>query len=101
MIELLANGLIVWYGDIMRENGPVLNYLGMVFDLTIAGTANVTMGKFVEDLLEERSDTRGTVITPATNGLTCTDSDAGLVNETNFHRCVAKMLYLARRVRPD
>ena len=41
MIESLAAGLIKRYGDITRKNGPVVNYLGMVFDLTVTGVARV------------------------------------------------------------
>ena len=31
-----ATGLIERYGDITRKDGPIMNYLGMVFDLSIA-----------------------------------------------------------------
>lgn len=68
MIESLAAGLIKRYGDITRKNGPVVNYLGMVFDLTIAGVARVSMTGYLEDMLKE-SGTVGGARTPATDGL--------------------------------
>ena len=43
MIEAVATGLIKRYGDITRKDGPVVNYLGMVFDLSFTGVARVSM----------------------------------------------------------
>ena len=103
MIEELASGLIVRYGDITRKNGPVMNYLGMVFDLTTPGTAKVTMTGYVKDMLKERG-TVGSARTPATEGLFDVRPNADMASEVQrvvFHRCVAKMLYLAKRARPD
>ena len=37
MIDGLCIGLKDRYGEITRNDGPVLNYLGMVFDLSIKG----------------------------------------------------------------
>lgn len=50
MIESLSAGLIQKYGEITRKNGPVVNYLGMVFDLTIPGIARVSMSGYAEDM---------------------------------------------------
>ena len=58
MIESLTEGLIEKYGDITRKNGPVVNYLGMVFDLTERGVAKVTMTGYVDDLLKEVGTSR-------------------------------------------
>lgn len=103
MIEAFVTGLIKRYGDITRKNGPVVNYLGMIFDLSTAGTAKVSMCGYVEDMLKE-SGTVGGARTPATEGLFDVRECAGMATEeqrVRFHRLVAKLLYLAKRARPD
>ena len=96
-------GLIERYGDITRKNGPVVNYLGMVFDLTVHGVAKVTMTGYVDDMLKEVATSEG-ARTLATEGLFDVRPDALTVSDglrVMFHRHVAKMLYLAKRARPD
>ena len=103
MIEDLAAGLVKRYGEITRKNGPVVNYLGMVFDLTTLGEARVTMTGFVDEMLKE-CGIIGKARTPATEGLFDVRLDVETVTEqqrVTFHRCVAKLLYLAERARPD
>ena len=103
MIEWLVASLIRRYGDITRKDGPIVNYLGMVFDLTVAGVARVSMSGYVEDMLRE-SKTVGHAKTPATEGLFDVRDGAVMASEdqrVRFHRLVAKMLYLAKRARPD
>jgi hypothetical protein len=103
MIESLAAGLVERYGDITRKNGPIVNYLGMVFDLSVRGVAKVTMTGYVDDMLKEVGTSKG-ARTPATEGLFEVRLDALTVSDglrIMFHRHVAKMLYLAKRARPD
>jgi hypothetical protein len=103
MIESLSNGLIARYADITRKNGPIVNYLGMVFDISTTGVARVSMRGYVEDMLKE-SGTVGGARTPATEGLFDVREDAAMASEgerIRFHRHVAKLLYLAKRARPD
>ena len=52
MIESLAGGLRLRYGEITKSDGTTLNYLGMVLDLTHPGEARVTMKGFVDDMLK-------------------------------------------------
>ena len=103
MIESLAAGLTKKYGDITRKDGPVVNYLGMVFDMTKAGMARVSMSGYVGDMLKE-SGTVGGARTPATEGLFDVRECAAMATDeqrVRFHRHVAKLLYLAKRTRPD
>ena len=75
----------------------------MVSDLTTAGVARVSMTGYVEDMLKE-SGTKGGARTPAIEGLFNVREDAKMATEerrVKFHRQVAKMLYLAKRARPD
>ena len=43
MIESLCAGLKSKYGDVTRTDGPIVNYLGMIFDLSHSGEARVSM----------------------------------------------------------
>ena len=75
----------------------------MVFDLTNGSEAKVTMKGYVEDM-PMCSDTTGGARTPGTenhfsvraDGIMATDAEQG-----HFHTMVAKLLYLAKRARPD
>jgi hypothetical protein len=55
--------------DPVQKRGRVHNYLGMVFDFTVIGTAKVTMPLFTGDFLEGVKDIEGVSPTPATNDL--------------------------------
>lgn len=103
MIESLSEGLRKRYGEISKTSGTVLNYLGMVFDLSHPGEARVTMRGYVEELLLSTGVTGG-ARTPATDGLFEQRADAQPVSDAEqkrFHRAVARLLYLAKRARPD
>jgi hypothetical protein len=43
MIESLAEGLRLRYGEITKSNGSILNYLGMVLDFSHPGKTRVSM----------------------------------------------------------
>jgi hypothetical protein len=97
MIESLAEGLKMRYGKISRTNGCILNYLGMVFDLSESGKARVTMKGYVEELLASTWVTGG-ARTPATEGLFEQRENAQPVSEAEekrFHRAVARLLSFA------
>ena len=103
MIEDLCKGLKERYGRISKCDGPVLNYLGMVFNLSLKGEAKVTMQGYVEELLV-CSNTPGGAKTPGTENLFCvrdTAEKATEAEQAHFHTMVAKLLYLAKRARPD
>ena len=103
MIHELCDGLKARYGEITKCSGPVLNYIGMVFDLTTKGEAKVTMKGYVEDTLM-CSNTPGGARTPGTENLfnvRAESTRATEVEQGQFHTMVAKLLYLAKRARPD
>jgi hypothetical protein len=93
MIEGLAEGLRVRYGEISKINGTILNYLGMVLDFSTPGETRVTMKGFfsggprhpTEGLFELRADAP-----------ICTE-----LRRREFHSLVTKMLYLAKKSRPE
>jgi Reverse transcriptase (RNA-dependent DNA polymerase) len=80
MIEGLAEGLRVRYGEISKTNGTILNYLGMVLDFSAPGETRVTMKGFVEDMLHTSGVTGGAK-TPATEGLFELRADAPICTE--------------------
>lgn len=103
MIDQLTEGLKNRYGEISSTRGLVLNYLGMTFDLSQPGEARVSMKGYVDELLESSGMTGG-ARTPATDGLFEAREGAEIAAESErvmFHSTVAKILYLAKKSRPD
>jgi hypothetical protein len=103
MIESLTEGLRLRFGEITKSNGTTLNYLGMVIDFSHPGETRVTMKGFVDNMLKSSGVTGG-AMTPATERLFESRATATLCTEQrrkNFHSIVAKMLYLAKRTRPE
>jgi hypothetical protein len=75
----------------------------MTIDITVEGEARITMPGFVDDMLAS-SGIVGAAKTPATEHLfEVRENSARATKEEakDFHRQVAKMLYLAKRVRPE
>jgi hypothetical protein len=101
-IDKLHEQLVHKYKEVAIKRGPVLDYVGMTFDFSIAGEVSVTMENCVNDILAgcgvdiERA-------TPAASSL-FEVRDAPKLNADDaafFHTHVAKMLYLAKRVRSE
>ena len=91
------------YHEVKQTTGNVHSFLGM--ELTFGknpGTTQVSMTKFINDLLRDSGVTK-TSPTPATDGLFEVKNSILLitVNKEWFHSYVMKLLYLAKRVRPD
>jgi hypothetical protein len=103
VIQGLAEGLRVRFGERTETNGTTLNYLGIVLDFSTPGETRVSMKGFVEDMLQTGGVTGGAK-TPATEGLFELRADAPMCTEPRrreFHSVVAKMLYLAKKSRPE
>lgn len=103
MINELCSGLKSKYGEITRNDGPVLNYLGMVFDLSQPGEVRMSMKGHINDTLQY-AGIPGKARSPATDGLFETRADAELVPETIrawFYSVVAKLSYLTKRAQPE
>ena len=91
------------FQEITVKEGPVLSYLGMTWDFTTAGEVKVTMEGYTADLLKD-SGVKGVSATPATDNLfNVRDTSEPLDPESReeFHSLVAKILYMAKRTRPD
>ena len=86
--------------------GKVHEYLGMTIDYTSDGCVSFIMKDYVTELLKERPNDMdaGAATTPAASHLfqineNCTKLDPEKADL--FHHLVAKLLYLAKRSRPD
>ena len=86
--------------------GGVHEYLGMTMDFSMTGKVILSMPEYITTLLKEiPSDLlKGTSTTPAAGHLFTTNPDAEKLSEvkaSEYHHLVAKILYLAKRTRPD
>lgn len=101
-ITEVIEGLRQRYQEVKTSWGPGLNYVGMTLDFATPGEVAVTMANCTADLLN------GLVLrgkpTPAATELFEIRSDALKTMESvrkEFHTRVAKLLYLAKRTRPE
>jgi hypothetical protein len=102
-LQWLYEELKVAYGTITLHEGKIHSYLGQTFDFSEHGKVKITMEKYVADMLNVY-DVRGTAATPATNDLFVIYDDGVPLSaeiKEKFHSRVAKLLFLAKRVRPD
>ena len=103
MIDQLTGGLKRRYGEISKSDGTILNYLGMVFDLSHPAEARVTMKGYV-DVVLDLSKVAGGAKTPATDGLFEVREGGELVSEEEmrvFRSEVMRLMYLAKKTHPD
>jgi hypothetical protein len=101
-ITLLGKYLTEVYKETKTHSGKVLDYIGMTFDFRVLGEVRVTMANCVGEILDGCGVTT-TRATPATENLfDIRDTEKATDSEKKwFHTHVAKMLYLAKRVRPE
>ena len=105
VIEDVTKFLEMKFRTITKKEGDEVSYLGMVFSFKTS-TVIITMPKYVSDVLDSCHVT-DSVATPATNALydvsSISDENPALSTKDAkvFHTNVAKLLYLAKRVRPD
>ena len=79
------------------------SYLGMNFDYEKPGEFRITMKGYIDDVLSQCPEIVSSVCTPALSNL-FELVDSPLLDDARrerFHSLVAKLLYLAKRVRPD
>lgn len=90
------------YKETKIQRGKVLDYLGMTFDFSVPGEVKITMAKCVEDILAG-CGVDYTRATPAAESLfdVRETTKATAEQAKRFHSLVAKLLYLAKRVRAD
>jgi hypothetical protein len=90
------------YKETRVVKGRVLDYVGMSFDFTKRGEVKVTMGNCVNDILGGCENFKE-MSSPASPTLFDVRSTTKATVEESawFHSMTAKVLYLAKRVRPE
>jgi hypothetical protein len=90
------------FTDITIRDGLVHSYLGMTWDFSVPKSVSITMEGYIYDLMEFAA-VPGLAKTPATEQL-FQIRDSPLLSADaaeRFHTLTAKLLYLAKRSRPD
>jgi hypothetical protein len=83
--------------------GPSISYLGIDYNFSDSGVVSLSMEGQIDEILEDFS-VQGSSLTPASLSLyeigpQLEELDATL--RQSFHSCVARLLYMALRCRPD
>jgi hypothetical protein len=102
-LDELSAYLTEIYKEIKTARGRRLDYIGMTFDFRTEGEVRVTMDNCTADIIAGCGVTAARA-TPAASCLfeTRDESPKASVDESEwFHSYVAKVLYLAKRVRPE
>jgi len=101
-LEQLQAMLKRTFHEISVHDGVIHSYLGMTFDFSIDNEVSITMAGYVNDLLQE-ADVHGTAASPAGDHLFTVRQipSLSLSESKRFHTLTAKLLYLAKRSRPD
>lgn len=93
------------FKTITEHRGHSFSYLGMSVNVNKESkVVYVEMQKYVEDLLNDFQHVNGCSKTPALSDLFTVDHDSALLNSADaksFHSTIARILYLAKRIRPD
>jgi hypothetical protein len=103
IIESVVSSIEAQYKTITLHTGKVHSYLGMTFNFSTPGKVKVSMEGYVRDIIS-LCDVTGKAATPAGTDLFIVDPTSPKLEEKSreiFHSTVAKILYLAKRVRPD
>ena len=102
LIDELETVLKTEFKEITKHDGLVHSYLGMEFDFADPGSVKVRMAGYTADTLKF-SNTDGTAKTPAANHLFEVRQSVLLDDPKReaLHSITAKLLYLAKRTRPD
>jgi hypothetical protein len=103
MLEQLVCLLKRVYKEIAVHRGKKHDYLGITHDYSTPGQVKLTMERIVETLMNE-CGVAGHAVTPATDHLFNVRPTAVKLDKDQaewFHRQVMRVMYLAKRARPD
>ena len=102
-IESLLKSLEYVYKSLTVKRGKTQSYLGMTFDFNKTGLVEVSMAGYVADCLKTYNVTKSAG-SPGGADLFDIDVNSPKLSKADteiFHSRVAKLLYLAKRTRPD
>jgi hypothetical protein len=90
---------------LLQEEKSMTTYLGITINYDEPRKVKFTMIDYLEDILSEMpSDMNGTAKTPARDNLFTIDDSSPLLNVKDadfYHRTTARLLFAAKRPRPD
>ncbi len=90
------------YNKTKSRTSKVIDFVGMTFDFTQTGSVKVTMDNCTDDILKDCGVTEAKATPAASNLFDVRDAPRLSALEAKyFHSYVAKVLYLAKRVRPE
>jgi hypothetical protein len=93
----------VFESELTIQEGKQIGYLGLLFNFSTPGLVAITAPAYVESMLEI-THTEGTAGSPASlNLFTVSPNSPALATPDidKYHSHVARLLYLAKRTRPD
>ena len=102
-VEDVINQLKKVYGNVNVYKEDIVDYLGMDFDYSKPGVVSISMKGLVEQVLNDFPVTKASR-TPASLELFTVNEESKELNKEKkeqFHSIVAKLLYMAKRGRPD
>ena len=105
--ESILNGEILLVDSLFEgttvHRGQVHSYIGMTFDFSAEGVVSVRMEGYVDDIIKEFK-VIGSAPSPAGTDLFDIDDTSPVLDKDKidlFHTRTAKLLYMAKRARPD
>jgi hypothetical protein len=109
VLDDVLNDLNIKFGTkkkaLSATRGEVHDYLGITINYDEPRKVKFTMIDYLEDILSEMpSDMSGTAKTPARDNLFTIDDSSPLLNVKDadfYHRTTARLLFAAKRARPD
>ena len=102
-LELIDTLKLRYTEGLSVHEGPVISYLGMTFDWRIRGEVRISQSGYINDVLGE-CGIEGESRSPASMNLFETRQEAPMLENKEkewLHRQVAKLLYLAKRTKPE
>ena len=102
-IMKFVNDLRSIYKEVKHESGPNINYLGMTMNFATAGSVRIGMSNLINEYIRDYGVT-GSAACPANSNLFIISENSTLLDDDDkklFHTKAAKLLYMAKRARPD
>ncbi|HNJ38565.1 MAG TPA: reverse transcriptase domain-containing protein [Nitrosomonas sp.] len=102
-VDDVVNDLKKVYGNVNLHKEAIIDYLGMDFDHSKPGVVKISMTAMIDQVIEELNISE-TARTPAAVDLFHVDEKSPRLEKDKkekFHSLVAKLLYMAKRARPD
>ena len=105
-VEEVLDELRRVYKTITVKEGKVLDYLGMKLDYSKDGVVSIGMGGLIDEVFEDLpvDNKVKDATSPAISNLFSVNPNSEKLNQLGkekFHSLVAKLLYIAKRGRPD